>query len=84
MTEQRVHTASASKPNCYECMHRRELPGDCHSTCANREAKVTGDAHGIRRGWFFWPYNFDPTWLKSCDGFAAIKSLRTDDEVTRG
>ncbi len=30
---------------------------------------VTGNAHGIREGWFNWPYNYDPTWLKSCDGF---------------
>jgi hypothetical protein len=30
---------------------------------------VTGDAHGIKKGWFFWPYNFDPLWLKTCDGF---------------
>jgi len=32
--------------------------------------KVTGNEHGIRMGWFFWPVNFDPTWLVSCDGFA--------------
>lgn len=31
--------------------------------------KVTGDPHGIQMGWFMWPANFDPTWLKSCDGF---------------
>ena len=33
--------------------------------------KVTGNAHGIRSGWFMWPANFDPTWLVSCDGFEA-------------
>lgn len=32
---------------------------------------VEGDPHGIRRGWFMWPFNFDPVWLKSCDGFEA-------------
>lgn len=21
------------KPNCYDCRHRREIPGDCHSRC---------------------------------------------------
>lgn len=21
------------KPNCYDCQHRREIPGDCHSEC---------------------------------------------------
>ena len=30
---------------------------------------VTGDYHGIRQGWFMWPMNYDPIWLKSCYGF---------------
>lgn len=34
-----------------------------------RELNVKGNALGIRRGWFNWPFNFDPTWLQSCDGF---------------
>lgn len=55
--------------NCYECKHRRELPGSCHSQCANGEAKVVGNAHGVRNGWFFWPINFDPVWLQNCTGF---------------
>ncbi len=58
------------KPNCYECSHRRELPGSCHSRCNNHEAKVIGNATGIRRGWFMWPLNFDLVWLESCDGFS--------------
>ena len=32
---------------------------------------VRGNAHGIRSGWFNWPYNFDPIWLDNCDGFTA-------------
>ena len=32
---------------------------------------IRGHAHGIRSGWFNWPYNFDPTWLEACDGFEA-------------
>ena len=32
---------------------------------------VKGDAHGIRHGWFNWPFNFDPVWLLSCDGFTS-------------
>lgn len=58
------------KPDCYQCIHRRDLTGDCHSDCMNTTAKVTGHAHGIKKGWFQWPYNFDPTWLLTCDGFA--------------
>lgn len=36
-----------------------------------KSPRVIGDSHGIRMGWFFWPLNYDPTWLKSCDGFEA-------------
>jgi hypothetical protein len=84
-----------TKPNCYACIHRRELVGDAHSRCANprissedaiispmllltgkippamKRLNVTASQHGIRSGWFMWPMNFDPTWLESCDGFAA-------------
>ena len=57
------------KPNCYNCKHRRDIAGDAHSSCANPNAKVTGHSHGIKNGWFFHPWNFDPTWLVSCNGF---------------
>ena len=32
---------------------------------------VTGNEHGIESGWFNWPFNFDPIWLETCDGFEA-------------
>ena len=54
-------------PNCYTCTHRRPLMGDCHSSCMAPSAKVVGHPHGIAEGWFMWPYNFDPTWLVSCN-----------------
>lgn len=56
--------------NCYRCVHRREIPRDAHSSCANVTARVEGHFYGIRKGWFCWPLNFDPVWLLSCDGFA--------------
>jgi len=62
------------KPNCYACKWRRDLPGDCHSRCLNLSAHVTGHLHGIRRGWFLWPFDFDPVWLITCDGFEAKES----------
>jgi hypothetical protein len=31
--------------------------------------KVKGNNHGIKHGWFAWPFNFDPVWLEECDGF---------------
>ena len=57
--------------DCYNCLHRFPLPGDAHSGCKNRHATVQGSQHGIKNGWFGWPFNFDPIWLVSCDGFTA-------------
>lgn len=60
-----------TKPNCFDCVHRRNVPGNCHIKCNNTTAKVSGNPQGIRRGWFMWPFNFDPVWLALCDGFSA-------------
>lgn len=57
-------------PNCYKCVHRREIPGNVHSRCNNYEAKVRGDPHGIKKGWFRWPFSYDPVWLESCKSFS--------------
>lgn len=27
------------------------------------------DPHGVRKGWANHPWNFDPVWVESCDGF---------------
>lgn len=61
---------SETIPNCYNCVHLRTVPGDCHISCANLSAKAVGSHIGIKHGWFLWPFNFDPTWLLSCSGFA--------------
>lgn len=70
-----------SKPNCYDCTHRRRISGDEHSSCVNLNAVVLGDAHGMKMGWFYWPVNFDPTWLKSCDGFASLPKAAASGAV---
>ena len=31
---------------------------------------IKGNPHGISRGWFNFPFKFDPTWLENCNGFA--------------
>lgn len=56
-------------PNCYKCQYRMAIPGDAHSECSNKKAIVEGDNYGRRSGWFSHPYNFDPVWLVSCNGF---------------
>jgi len=57
------------KPNCYDCKWRGEVAGSAHSSCKNAKATVKGNEHGIRSGWFHHPLNFDPVWLKECNGF---------------
>lgn len=60
-----------SKPNCYECIHRGDLPGNAHSHCNNilGVGVMEANTYGVKMGWFLWPYNFDPVWLIKCDGF---------------
>lgn len=36
---------------------------------AANQLGISGAEIGIRHGWFMWPANFDPAWLKSCNGF---------------
>jgi len=31
---------------------------------------IKADDAGVNGGWFYWPINFDPIWLKRCEGFA--------------
>lgn len=59
------------RPDCYACEHRRPLAGDAHSTCLAPAAHVAADRHGMAKGWFDWPFCFDPVWLHRCDSFAA-------------
>ena len=69
---------------CYDCVYRGTLAGDCHSRCLHPRAqrtpgrsygdcrqalKVDADPYGEKMGWFVWPINFDPVWLRHCDGF---------------
>lgn len=58
--------------DCYNCIHRRTVPGSCHSACAKPDPDMTGHKHGIQSGWFMYPFNFDPAWgTKDCANFEA-------------
>jgi len=62
-----------------ECVHPRISETDRIITgfallagqrsAAMKRLNVMGDPVGIKRGWFYWPLNYDPTWLETCDGF---------------
>jgi hypothetical protein len=54
-----------------------EMVGSCHSSCrAALTAKVVGEEYGKKSGWFFWPFDFDPTWLVECDSFKDINKSK--------
>lgn len=67
---------SMGRPDCNECKWCSDMPGDMHKTCQNpKEAddlQIKGNPHGVRHGWFRWPWNFDPVWLENCNGFVSI------------
>lgn len=50
------------KNDCYHCKHKRNVPGNSHIKCVKPDEKMTGDAHGIKQGWFIYPLLFDPIW----------------------
>lgn len=55
---------------CWDCVHKRNVPGDAHIACRNPDPEMTGNPHGIANGWFIYPICFDPTWKeKDCNNF---------------
>jgi hypothetical protein len=47
---------------CYNCKHSRSVPGNCHIQCVNPDPNMIGNPHGIREGWFYYPFLYDPVW----------------------
>ena len=71
----------ARRNACYDCAHRRTIPNDAHTRCGHPDPlslTIVGEKHGRDKGWFKWPRNFDPVWLRECDGFSPKEA--TDDE----
>lgn len=79
---------------CYDCVYLRSIPGDAHIRCGNPQAQyapghsygdcrqalgVKAEPHGEEMGWFVWPINFDPVWLRHCDGFTPSKEVADGD-----
>ena len=57
---------------CRECIHSRKVPGDTHLSCNRPSVAVSGvSEHGLNKGWFMFPINFDPMWAESCTGFVS-------------
>jgi len=52
---------------CQTCIHRMEIPGNCHISCGNFKANPE------RKNWpgcGLWPINFDENIIVSCHGFS--------------
>ena len=31
--------------------------------------QIQANYHGIKKGWFNWPWTFDPVWLENCNAY---------------
>lgn len=56
------------KKTCHQCIHRRSVPGDSHSMCSfsweqSKHFPPEGNPHGIKKGWWMFPFNYDPIWM---------------------
>lgn len=61
---------------CYHCEHKRSVSGNAHIECVKPDADMTGDEHGIRSGWFMYPFLFDPVWkTKWCSNYQANEKM---------
>ena len=60
---------------CWECVNKKEVPGNAHIRCAKPDPDMIGNPHGIKNGWFFYPLCFDPVWMeKKCVNFKSNKT----------
>lgn len=51
-----------TRKQCSNCKHKRRVPGNAHIACAKPDPAMKGDAHGIKNGWWYYPFLFDPVW----------------------
>jgi len=62
------------KTSCYKCINRGSVPGSAHISCLKPNPNMEGDNHGIKEGWFNYPYDFDPVWrIGECENFVSIE-----------
>jgi hypothetical protein len=58
---------------CRECEYSRLNPGNYHLRCAQPDAIVDCNPVGIAKGYCYWPFEFDPVWIRDCDRFEEKK-----------
>ena len=45
------------------------LAGRVGAVCSSNAMGVSLNPHGIKNGWCYWPFNFDPIWVNSCNSY---------------
>lgn len=61
----------AGDSNLGNLMSMLSRGGPTPSTDGASKLNIQCHPTGRARGWFNWPFNFDPVWLENCDGFEA-------------
>ena len=77
---------------CQACGYKAGIPGDDHISCLFDWGKSwwvmpNGEAHGIAHGWYVFPFNYDPIWMREeCMAFSKEadpgKKLQNDPFVS--
>lgn len=66
--------------NCYECKYHSIVPGSSHHIYCSASIKSNlhipqFDPHGVKNGWAFYPFDFDPIWMTTvCINFDKINN----------
>ena len=57
--------------NCQKCIFKENVPGSSHHIKCKRSGCMPFNVndHGVKNGWFIFPFNFDPIWAESCSGY---------------
>ncbi len=64
---------------CWSCKHKRSVPGNAHIRCVAPDPNMVGDPHGIKNGWFIYPFLFDPVWKERfCANYSPINKPKTE------
>jgi len=55
---------------CNDCIFKKNVPGSAHFSCSRSSTGVSNvNKHGVEKGWFFFPFDYDPVWAEDCTGY---------------
>ena len=62
------------KVQCDTCAYKKRNPGTAHIRCLfdwSGKTVPAGSVHGIVKGWYMFPLNYDPVWMaEECSAWA--------------